>query len=192
MNNIEQIYVSWANSLDSAGKDSSAVIERLTKERTAYTLASLKRAVAEIKPIEQHKKFLFYGKTIPADIMVYTGTPEQITSAQFKLQDHNVIRMLHAVMGLIGEAGEVAEVLLSFLQGDINIDEAKDKLMNEAGDVMWYQAVLQKALGHTSFAEVLTANHAKLIQRYGTQWSQEAALNRIEDGDIGDQQTRLG
>ena len=51
-------------------------------------------------------------------------------------------RMLNGCMGLIGEAGEVVDIVKKwkFQSGD-HADLPKDKLIEECGDVLWYCAL---------------------------------------------------
>lgn len=70
------------------------------------------------------------------------------------------------VLGLVGEAGEVAEKYKKVIRdkkGIIN-DEDRDLIVKELGDVLWYTAMLAKYLG-VSFEEVAQANINKLSSR---------------------------
>jgi len=84
-------------------------------------------------------------------------------------------RIMNAILGLNGEAGEVADVMKKHLfQGhDLN----KEKLIDEVGDIMWYVALLADGLGVTmeDFAEV---NVAKLKKRYPEGFSADKSINR--------------
>lgn len=71
------------------------------------------------------------------------------------------------VLGLVGEAGEVAEKwkkMLAYHDGkltDIDIEE----IGKEIGDVIWYAATLAHSLG-LSFGDIASRNLAKLEDRY--------------------------
>jgi len=65
------------------------------------------------------------------------------------------------VMGLVGEAGEVAEKRKKMLRGD---DVTVDDVADELGDVLWYLSVLADELG-TSLDDVATDNLDKLDDR---------------------------
>lgn len=69
-------------------------------------------------------------------------------------------------MGVVGEAGEVAEKwkkIVAYKGGEINA-ETKQELKKELGDVVWYIAVLADSLG-LSFEEVMQLNVQKLQDR---------------------------
>lgn len=74
--------------------------------------------------------------------------------------------LLHGVLGLNGEAGEVAEKLKKIIRDKNSVvsDEDKQELKKELGDVLWYVAVVAELLG-LSFNDVAQANIQKLADR---------------------------
>lgn len=73
---------------------------------------------------------------------------------------------LHWVLGINGEAGEVAEKVKKIIRdqnGNIS-EENKEELAKEIGDVLWYLAVFAHQLGY-SFEDVAKANLEKLSSR---------------------------
>lgn len=73
---------------------------------------------------------------------------------------------LHWVLGINGEAGEVAEKVKKIIRdkgGKIS-DEDKKELGKELGDVLWYLAVFAHDLG-LNFDDVATDNLTKLKSR---------------------------
>lgn len=78
-------------------------------------------------------------------------------------------------LGLVGEAGEVAD-LIKKVEGhghDLNVG----KLAEEAGDLMWYLAATAEAYG-MDLGAIAEANIDKLRARYPKGFSQEASRNR--------------
>jgi NTP pyrophosphatase (non-canonical NTP hydrolase) len=74
--------------------------------------------------------------------------------------------LAHWVLGVTGEAGEVAEKVKKIIRdydGQVS-DDAKKELIKEMGDVMWYLAVLAEHLGY-KFEEVGQVNIKKLRDR---------------------------
>ncbi|HET8991971.1 MAG TPA: nucleoside triphosphate pyrophosphohydrolase family protein [Candidatus Saccharimonadales bacterium] len=73
---------------------------------------------------------------------------------------------LHWVLGINGEAGEVAEKVKKIIrdQNGVFTDEDKSELSKEIGDVLWYLAVFAHQLGY-SLEDVASANLAKLSSR---------------------------
>ncbi|MEJ0072894.1 MAG: nucleoside triphosphate pyrophosphohydrolase family protein [Candidatus Saccharibacteria bacterium] len=77
---------------------------------------------------------------------------------------HN--ELFHLLLGLVGEAGEIAEKFKKLVR-DENSDISKvdvDDLKKELGDVLWYVAVLADHFD-IPLAEVAELNIAKLASR---------------------------
>jgi NTP pyrophosphatase (non-canonical NTP hydrolase) len=74
--------------------------------------------------------------------------------------------LLHLVLGLVGESGEVAEKFKKWVR-DADSDEARiDRadVAKELGDVLWYLAVLADHLD-LSLDDIAAGNLAKLASR---------------------------
>jgi NTP pyrophosphatase (non-canonical NTP hydrolase) len=74
--------------------------------------------------------------------------------------------LLHWVLGINGEAGEVAEKVKKIIRdknGEIN-DTDKQELAKEIGDVLWYLAVLADYLD-VSLDTIANQNLEKLLSR---------------------------
>ncbi|MBT0773586.1 nucleoside triphosphate pyrophosphohydrolase family protein [Kineosporia sp. J2-2] len=74
--------------------------------------------------------------------------------------------LLHLVLGLAGESGEVAEKFKKWVR-DLDSDESRlDRagVAGELGDVLWYVAVLADHLD-LSLDDIAAANLAKLADR---------------------------
>jgi NTP pyrophosphatase (non-canonical NTP hydrolase) len=85
----------------------------------------------------------------------------------------------HWVLGVTGEAGEIAEKVKKIIRdkdGHLD-DDAKTELAKEIGDVLWYLAVLAKHLG-VSFDEIGKGNIAKLRSRQSRGVIQGSGDNR--------------
>jgi NTP pyrophosphatase (non-canonical NTP hydrolase) len=74
--------------------------------------------------------------------------------------------LLHWVLGLNGEAGEVAEKVKKIIRDKDSVVSAEDKqeLAQELGDVLWYLAVFAHDLG-VSLDKIAEANLEKLQSR---------------------------
>ncbi len=72
----------------------------------------------------------------------------------------------YLVMGLCGEAGEVANKYKKIIrdQDGVLTPEAKAKIADELGDVLWYLARLANELGY-DLEHIAKNNIAKLISR---------------------------
>ena len=74
--------------------------------------------------------------------------------------------LMHLVLGLVGEAGEIAEKFKKWVR-DQDSDESKidvQDMKKELGDVLWYVSVMAAYLG-LSLDDVASYNIAKLADR---------------------------
>ncbi|MDD3940261.1 MAG: nucleoside triphosphate pyrophosphohydrolase family protein [Candidatus Pacebacteria bacterium] len=78
-------------------------------------------------------------------------------------KDNNFI---YPTLGLVGEAGEVAEKMKKVIRDDAGIisEEKRTEIVKELGDVMWYIANLAKEL-NVDLEDVALANLEKLQSR---------------------------
>ena len=75
--------------------------------------------------------------------------------------------LMEKVLGLPGEAGEVADKFKKILRdkdGKIGVEE-KEEIKKELGDVLWYVAAVARNLG-LPLSEVAKGNLEKLESRY--------------------------
>jgi NTP pyrophosphatase (non-canonical NTP hydrolase) len=77
--------------------------------------------------------------------------------------DTQVVRLLHASIGMSGETGEILDNLKKTMMygKELNVENLKE----ECGDVLWYMSVMLDSLG-SSFEEVMQMNVDKLAKRY--------------------------
>ena len=88
-------------------------------------------------------------------------------------------RMMEGVLGLCGEAGEVADMVKkSAYQGHLMTTAG---VAEELGDVLWYAALVAKAAGLT-LDEVARGNIEKLWKRYPEGFDSNRSIHREENG----------
>ena len=78
------------------------------------------------------------------------------------------LEMAYYTLGLVGEAGEVVEVVKKHLVGSHEINPALIK--KELGDVLWYTAAISEYFGF-DMNEIAQLNIDKLAARHGDTWS---------------------
>ncbi len=84
--------------------------------------------------------------------------------------------ILHASMGMAGEAGEVVDLVKKITFYGKQMD--RTKLLEEAGDLLWYVNLLISAL-ESSWSEVFEINVRKLEARYpNLEFCADKAINR--------------
>lgn len=91
--------------------------------------------------------------------------------------EHNfmVAQLIHAVLGMASEAGELADALKKHIIYKKVLDEVN--IVEEIGDLAWYQALGLSAVKRT-LQEALEKNNAKLRVRFGDKFREDAAVNR--------------
>jgi NTP pyrophosphatase (non-canonical NTP hydrolase) len=85
---------------------------------------------------------------------------EAINTAIYPKEDG----LTYAVLGLVGESGEIAEKMKKMMRDSIPIAEVKRDIGYELGDVLWYIANLANEIGMT-LDEVATLNLIKVKDR---------------------------
>jgi NTP pyrophosphatase (non-canonical NTP hydrolase) len=86
----------------------------------------------------------------------------------------------YAALAIVGEAGEVSEVIKKAMFHGKPLD--RDHLIKELGDVAWGLAFAAHTLGVT-LEEVALVNVVKLKERYPAGFSTDASNNR-KPGDV--------
>lgn len=115
--------------------------------------------------------------THPELVKALVKPPEAIAP---QLTDHK-IDLIHAVMGITGEAGELLDAVKKFVIYDKPLDA--DNVIEELGDMEFYMEQLRQRLGITR-EMTLEANIAKLKKRYdGLQYTDAAAQQRADKVD---------
>ena len=107
--------------------------------------------------------------------MATTLTDEDYNKVIERLQDKDTVKILHAVMGMVTEAGELMDAVKRHLIYGKPIDFIN--LMEENGDSFWYQALLAKVIGH-DFESTWEKNIKKLSARFPDKFCEKDALNR--------------
>lgn len=141
--------------------------------------------------MEAIKKHIFYGK--PLGNVTAATWPLQSAEAQLREErsgegyhdapefgDPRILRLLHALTGIVSEAGELAGPVFAHVFGTLDLDVSN--LEEEVGDNQWYIAVLSDALRSfegNGLEGIMYGNVAKLKARYkGKGFSEQHAMQR--------------
>lgn len=98
-------------------------------------------------------------------------TPELIE----RLSQPETIRLLHATMGLVTEAAELADMLKKHIFYGRKLDLVN--AAEEVGDSQWYAGLAVDVL-KTTMNDIFTMNIAKLRLRYPEKFTEARAENR--------------
>ena len=85
-----------------------------------------------------------------------------------------------AGLGVAGEAGEVADLIKKVLHHEVPLDEVRDKLIKEMGDVHWYLEYAAATLGICTI-DVLEANVKKMRARHPNGWSPKSQQDKADE-----------
>jgi len=138
-------------------------------------LLHLQECIVALQQLDKCKKALFYGKEPDFDYHIEDDFDEDdLYQMEIKL---DVVHpdILHGIIGVATEAGEMLEALALALLDQQEFDEVN--LTEEMGDVFWYMAVLANRTGRP-FSESMRINIAKLEKRYPEKFTEELAINR--------------
>lgn len=131
--------------------------------------------------LDRVKKLLFYG-TDPSKGRFPDARygDERANVARETLGGPEAANIIHGILGVATEAGELCEMLLKATR-----DEERPDMLNlfeETGDVKWYLAMLSRAQG-IDWDTDERANIDKLKKRYPDKFTSEAANNRDIDAE---------
>ncbi|MDB4330347.1 nucleoside triphosphate pyrophosphohydrolase family protein [bacterium] len=125
------------------------------------------------------KKHLFYGKNVDLPGLTNTSPEYEIKKYDAGMDlNPKLIRLLHGVVGIITEAGEMTEQLYAHMYDKKELDEVN--IAEEIGDLFWYCAIICDTVG-ISFESLMEKNIEKLRARYGDKFSSDKAINRDLD-----------
>src|SRR5271170_1130115 len=145
---------------------------RIDKFTTAALLA---RVINYSECLQMIKKATFYDKPIESikwrlQLEAAQDLPDSYLSDEPPDPDKYKavelpVRLFHALLSLVSESGEIAEIFLNMLERPEEREEYMDKLKAELGDLEWSRAILYDVLGVTE-EEIWALNRAKLDARY--------------------------
>jgi len=118
------------------------------------------------------KKRKFYGKDVPAPYDL--KNPDFFKTFKFK-RDAGGEVMLHAMMGIGTEAGELLEAYMKYKYEGKELDIVN--IEEELADIFWYISIILREFD-LDFHQLLQNNIDKLKARYGDKFSEECANNR--------------
>jgi hypothetical protein len=178
MNVTSANYVGLAVRTDNAYEESMLV--RLNNPAFIKNLHHLMRVASSIGELaDVNKRYMFYGVPVYAENS--TSTVDK-TLSQFaddsliaRIQDKQFVRLLHSVIGIITEMGELIDILFACLFEGQEIDFKH--IQEEYGDTFWYAALGLDAIG-AQMESVLLANIMKLAARYPDGFKEFDAVNR--------------
>ena len=96
-----------------------------------------------------------------------------------RLQDHRVVSIQHAAIGMATEAGEMLDQLKRYTYYGTELDEVN--LIEECGDCLWYIQLALNTMGVT-LEDCIARNVAKLKKRYPDKFDARKARSSYHAG----------
>jgi NTP pyrophosphatase (non-canonical NTP hydrolase) len=87
------------------------------------------------------------------------------------------MHLIHAALGLAGEAGEFADAVKRAAIYGRPLDNLN--LKEEIGDILWYCALAAESIGY-SLQDIASDNIAKLARRYPEKFTTELSEKRLD------------
>jgi len=162
-----------------------SIVSPILVNDTAVFKAVVEMFVACATLLDLYKKNIYYNKPINED--KWFGAMNTMHGAIHKIhrikpsEETNTdildinSRILHAIIGIATESGELMEAVRAHLGVHDDLDNVN--LQEEIGDLNWYEAILIDALG-ADWDDIREKNIAKLKARYPNKFSSEDAVNR--------------
>jgi len=159
----------------------SIVPRAVVNDKFAFQ-ATVEAFIACATLLDLYKKNIYYNKPIDANKWhdSVNGIYKAIRHLNLNVGQRTDVldidsRILHAIIGIATESGELMEAV----RGKLSVSTALDNvnLQEEVGDLNWYEAILIDALG-ADWDEIRERNIAKLKARYPDKFSSENAINR--------------
>lgn len=147
--------------------------EKVSQELFVDVLDS---AIEALNDLDQIKKALFYGRELEKELWFSDQAcrNNDIQVVGLHPDPQAGMRLLHGIIGIATEAGEMLEALRQGVEGGVfdftNVAE-------EVGDNQWYAAAILRAL-KTDFESVQRTNIAKLRARFPNKFTEFDANNR--------------
>lgn len=174
------------NALRTESMDMERITARLEYPPVACALISqLSILASNLRDLDEIKKYLFYGKEshfltgfektkYPLLSNVLPMTVGTMIEQSENLCQKDVTRLLHGVIGIATEAGELIEALFKVMNGR---PADAVNFMEEISDVNWYEAIIADTLNF----EIDDANARvieKLKKRFPEKFTEAHAINR--------------
>lgn len=131
---------------------------------------------------EKDRQFVLYLRNIKKMLQNEAYNADEYQHQAMRtcsIKDNNQDKLMHGVLGLTSEAGEVAGIFQKSYQGH---EPDEEHLIKECGDVLWMVAEILDAI-HIPMSRAMGMNIEKLKERYPDGFDPEKSLHRKE-GDV--------
>jgi NTP pyrophosphatase (non-canonical NTP hydrolase) len=154
-------------------KSGEAIAKEMTPQKAVLLSLSCLCLVQESDRLDTVKKYAIYNKD------AYGVSTHPFNTEAFKdfKPTPAQCQLLHAAIGLAGEAGELLDTVRKHVFDGQPLD--RDNVKEEAGDIIFYLEALIQTM-QTTVHEIITGNMEKLTKRYESGYSDKAAQERAD------------
>lgn len=152
------------------------ITDELTKRLVrAYPIYSdlLSETVNSGEFLDRIKKYIFYGKQ---DGLVEDQLPPVWPTGEKKERIQQLARVLHGLIGIGTEHGELAEEIIDYIEGNKS-DLDTNHIAEEVFDIIWYLNVVLHVIG-MNIPMVCEKGIAKLRERFPKRFTEQDAEHR--------------
>ena len=119
----------------------------------------------------EHEMYIELMKTLKLSFLIYQEKSKRTMNTNLPEKD----QLNNYVFGLVGEVGEVVDLLKKFFYHGHEVDS--NRLKSELGDILWYVSAVA-SLFNLDLQEIAQGNIEKLEKRYPEGFSSEASKGR--------------
>lgn len=160
-------------------KSGEKIAEEMTPHKALW-LARLSFYVCyQTTSLDMVKKYAIYNK---ADSLVSGWSKLGVSDYEHLKITPQQAELLHAAIGLAGEAGELLDAIRKHIFDNQPLDE--NNVIEELGDLCFYLEAACQAI-KMNRAEIEELNMAKLFERYKDGYSDQAAHDRADKAGFG-------
>ena len=123
----------------------------------------------------EHEMYIELMKTLNLSFLIYQEKSKRTMNTALETKD----QLNNYVFGLVGEVGEVVDLLKKFFFHGHEVDS--NRLKSELGDILWYVSAVA-SLFNINLQEIAQGNVEKLEKRYPNGFSSEASIKRGKEG----------
>ena len=155
-------------------KSGEKIAEEMTPHKAALLLMQVEDVIEESQYLDRVKKYAIYNDDKYGLSKWKASVSAEIKSKNFILNPSQC-ELLHAAIGIAGEAGELLDAVRKHVFEGQPLDE--DNVIEELGDLNFYLEAACQAIG-VSREEIEQRNTAKLSKRYEGGYSDQQAQER--------------
>lgn len=164
------LYTAHPDMVTELAKPGQAIVDSMTPQKFGTLGQALGFVIGASEGLDRVKKLVIYNKPI-----VGVELKGEYPTLTF---DADKAHLLHMAVGVVGEAGELADAIAAhaFENAELDVENVKEEL----GDLLFYIQGVLTGVG-SSLEEVLLRNKAKLLGlRYKDGYSDKAAQERAD------------